>query len=477
MSSSFTTYTENIKSSLLYNRVYNFKFNLSVNYFTLGLLMSLIFILFFCIRFVAKFFTNMIYSPINDIIVKISDQYYDAPNDEMTYINERFSNLSGENMLMKKRIELNERWKKNQCLKDAVYGYGNLSENEIKCFSGKSVTFVLYEILSDVENIDVIDYLLYEKEITETVKLNDKQFIILENESNTDKVIKRTNAVLMGIEKETGIECIAVVPGKYVTDISMLNEVYFVASTMLLSRGTDRSRKLLGPDDCEEIKIKSYYYPFEIEKSVIENAVRGKFDIAMNQIASLLEENLCKLQLSSKDITEFKFAIVATMKRLINALGKQESDIFSDGTIIYVELNFAKTSHELKEKITEMFDKIFKACETNSEESPNQMISGIIDYINENYENSESLTLINVAQTFNITTGYLSMIFKNETGVNFRDYVIKIRMEKAKELILGSSDLKIKQIANMVGYDYPNSFIRTFKKYEGITPQMYRKEP
>lgn len=467
-------YTEEIKSNILYNRIYKFKFELNMNYFIFGLFFLILFAMLFMLRFAAIAFTNMICSPINDIIRRISEYQDEDASDEMSYINEYVSRLSTENLLMKKQFELNEEWQKNQRLKDAVYGFKDVSAEEKDYFGSKLLSFVMFEFFSGNENLDIISYLVYEKEITDIVKLNDKQFLRLETETDINKVVRKTNELIKTVQEETGAEYTAVVPGRYVSDISELNNVYVIATTMLSVRVPSGNKRVMSPPDFDNIKINSYYYPFEIEKIIIENAARGQYGAAMKQVSVLVDENLYKMRLSQKSLTEFRFAIVATMKRVINALGKKEDEIFPDGTIMYVELNFAKSAEEIKKKILEMFEIIFKSSEKTDMQSANVIISSIIEYINENYHSSEKLTLINVAQKFNITTGYLSMLFKNETDVNFRDYVIRLRMEKAKELMRKNGTLKIKQISNMAGYDNPNSFIRTFKKYEGITPQMYR---
>ena len=94
------------------------------------------------------------------------------------------------------------------------------------------------------------------------------------------------------------------------------------------------------------------------------------------------------------------------------------------------------------------------------------------DYLDKHY--MEEITLDMIAEKYYFNASYFSTIFKNYFGKSFSNYLIEIRMKKAKELLV-SSDEKIKEITNKVGYNDANYFIRAFKKYYGYTPEEYRR--
>jgi AraC-like DNA-binding protein len=105
--------------------------------------------------------------------------------------------------------------------------------------------------------------------------------------------------------------------------------------------------------------------------------------------------------------------------------------------------------------------------------SKSYAVKRIIDYLTENYANKISLDRI--AHNMYLSPVYISKIFKEETGESPINFLIKIRLEKAKD-ILGNAGLgSIKSIANDVGYDDVYHFSKLFKKYYGISPQNYRK--
>ena len=69
---------------------------------------------------------------------------------------------------------------------------------------------------------------------------------------------------------------------------------------------------------------------------------------------------------------------------------------------------------------------------------------------------------------------YFSSLFKKETGSSFVEYLSKIRIDKAKDL-LRESDLRIQDICLMVGYNDVKYFSKLFIKYTGLKPKDYRK--
>lgn len=101
----------------------------------------------------------------------------------------------------------------------------------------------------------------------------------------------------------------------------------------------------------------------------------------------------------------------------------------------------------------------------------NVLFAAALDYISQNY--NKDLKLTDVAKAVYISTGYLSRIFKSETGYSFKEWVNRIRIEKAKELIL-NSDLKYYEIAELVGYKDYKYFSAYFSKLCGVSAKEYK---
>lgn len=101
----------------------------------------------------------------------------------------------------------------------------------------------------------------------------------------------------------------------------------------------------------------------------------------------------------------------------------------------------------------------------------NELVTGVMDYIKQHY--CEDISLTTVASYLHVNKNYLCDLFKQQTGENFSDYLIKIRLEKAKE-ILKTGHPSISSVGEQVGYPNSSYFVQLFKKHLGVTPLEYR---
>ena len=97
-----------------------------------------------------------------------------------------------------------------------------------------------------------------------------------------------------------------------------------------------------------------------------------------------------------------------------------------------------------------------------------------VEFIKQNY-GDPGLSLQKITSHLAVSTSYFSSIFKNHTGVTFVDFITRLRMQKAQELLV-YTDMKNYEIADSVGYDDPGYFSSTFKKFTGMKPSDYRRE-
>ena len=95
------------------------------------------------------------------------------------------------------------------------------------------------------------------------------------------------------------------------------------------------------------------------------------------------------------------------------------------------------------------------------------------EYIRQNQ--AEDLSLGQVAKAVNTSSFYFCKLFKKATGLNFTDYVSRVRIEKAKNLLL-NPNLRISEIAYEIGFQSLTHFNRVFKKVTGQSPTGYRDQ-
>src|SRR5690606_33368280 len=88
---------------------------------------------------------------------------------------------------------------------------------------------------------------------------------------------------------------------------------------------------------------------------------------------------------------------------------------------------------------------------------------------------SDQLSLEVLARQFDVSASYISRLIREQTGTTFSEYVQQLRIEAVKKEMV-ASDRPIKDIIIEAGYQDMSSFIKRFKKAEGMTPGEYRKQ-
>lgn len=213
-------------------------------------------------------------------------------------------------------------------------------------------------------------------------------------------------------------------------------------------------------------------YPLERESQLIMVTKSGNSEDVTRMLDSIFRENFNGRELSPEMVDNLFHALAGTAVRVIFEMRLTNDQIFREKQDIYKELEYRKSIGEKKEYIIQVFKAITLFAADNKHGQQYHILEKIDAYLEENYSNEISLDT--VAEVVNLSTSYLSFIFKENSGLNFVDYVNQFRLQKAKEL-LETSSYNISQIARLVGYSSANSFSKVFKKYNGISPGQYRK--
>jgi len=149
-------------------------------------------------------------------------------------------------------------------------------------------------------------------------------------------------------------------------------------------------------------------------------------------------------------------------------------DRFSEKLVADLETDFTEedcriTADLLEEHILRLLDKF---GDGNSADQ-SSLIENIKSYIRENLYYDFSLK--EAADFFGYNEKYLGRKFKEHTGLTVKEYTHRLRIDSAKEKLY-STDLKISEIAGMVGFNNVTYFNRIFMREVAVTPAQYRKE-
>ncbi|ETT64335.1 MULTISPECIES: response regulator [Paenibacillus] len=102
-----------------------------------------------------------------------------------------------------------------------------------------------------------------------------------------------------------------------------------------------------------------------------------------------------------------------------------------------------------------------------------QPVKEAIAYVEQHLH--EQLTMAEVAGMIHLNASYFSVLFKEQAGVSFTEYLSRLRIQRAKELLLQTA-LPVGEIGERVGYRTDKYFIKVFKSLEAISPSRYRQQ-
>ncbi len=136
------------------------------------------------------------------------------------------------------------------------------------------------------------------------------------------------------------------------------------------------------------------------------------------------------------------------------------------------EVDISKIN-ELKNKEKIEYAKQIVSNSISSCYNKSSLIDNITSYIKSNY--AKQITLDDVAKHSYISKIYLCQYIKKHTKMTFNEYITHVRIEKSKELLI-STNLKIYQICEMIGYKTTAHFIKIFKANTGLTPSDFKKQ-
>ena len=197
---------------------------------------------------------------------------------------------------------------------------------------------------------------------------------------------------------------------------------------------------------------------------------RGSKEDVLETVNKIIEE-LKAVELNKEKLFVVLNNLILESFKIIKDLDYQAEDLMEIIDKERIEnLNYGEIKEVeiiLKEFLLRLHDLIsFTPGEKNAE-----IISEMKAYIAENYQ--DGITLSELARKFNLSTGHLSNLFHEESGESFSDYLNMIRLNKAKEL-LKTTDDKIYQIADQLGFNDAYYFSSWFKKLVGASPTTYR---
>ncbi|MEG1525008.1 MAG: response regulator [Clostridia bacterium] len=256
--------------------------------------------------------------------------------------------------------------------------------------------------------------------------------------------------------------------GTRVTTLPELHISYESAKVALEQRIFDGRGKIY---DAYKLQNAQNYYPFALSQNLLDKLKLQSAQEFSSSLSSFFDDLRQMRALTSEILLTIMLDLVNCGHRILLESGcKDEQNTHK----IYSELFSLTTLDQYQLTITRFFTLLRNKLESQRSTKGGQLIGNICRHISDHFCDP-ALSLNSVAASVYISPTYLSILFKKEMGTTFIEYVSRLRMERAKEL-LQDSNLKTYEAAERTGYNDPQYFSSCFKKYTGFTPSEYKAQ-
>lgn len=421
------------------------------------------------------------YTPIDSVVQLFGEEGINGVDE----LSDSVRKVIRENEIMNSKLATSQKSLKRSYLKDSLYGLVNELNNNFEItfpFNKCRVVYLECGYRDEDAEKNLWGSYFFEEAIGQMlVKLlggefvqieNDKYALIMpaEHEKSKNEFVGKLLQVIEVAEKNYGVSLFVVV-GKISDTISTISESYRSVLEVLECRFSFEKQSVVCYDDIK-LEKQELYYPIDVENGLVDDVLYGHREQANQTLEMLIEENLNNRSLNTQNLTEFKFALTSTIKRIIRAMGETAENLFGEGSLVYLDISAATTNLELKENVLKLFEELNEYVETKNKNQQNRITKNVVEYIQENFH--KDISLESVSENFFISQGHINKLMRKDLDKSFKEYLDEVRMTEAKKL-LTETMLPINKISEKVGYLNTNSFIRLFKRYTNVAPGEYRK--
>ncbi len=457
--------------------------------------------------FIAFIFTKRNYNPIKALIQTIKSRSNNIPEEKYAgydFIEQSILKIIDEREKVYEKLDTQKYIIRNSFLCRLIKGFikdKDLIQQECEVnnirFTSSDFTVMLFYIedtsneffekcINNTEDILKIVRVITDSTIYEIIGQKNNGYIfgidemvgiiLNTNEEDKDKlkdeVISIGNKTIDYIQNNYGIYFSAAISDVH-EKLEGISEAYIEALEVIEYKNLLGGRQIIHYDDIKKINLKQYNYQYSIdEENQIINFIKdGDFENAKNVMDRIFEKHFDEASISSQMIKCRTLGIINIMFHVMDELSIVCDKGFLDSLEIVENLTKCKTTRALKREIYNIFDKVNMYIGYKKGEEVETIKSKAIRFIEENYKDP-NLNVLMIANYLKISEVYLSRAFKKQSGVGLLEFIHKVRIERAKQL-MKNKKLNVKDIAEQTGYYNSTAFIRTFKKFEGITPGKY----
>lgn len=214
---------------------------------------------------------------------------------------------------------------------------------------------------------------------------------------------------------------------------------------------------------------------FNLDKAAIENYLHYGAKDEIDEFFNAYLHPLGETALRSNLIKNYIFVdVVLAVSKLMKDLGGDVDRVIPELDSIEMTMSSIKTLEQLREQVYKILSNALAYRDGQPKGQYKALIHQAKEYIERHYVDPD-LSLSAVAVQANLSASHFSVVFSQETGQTFKEYLTEVRINKAKEL-LRMTPLRSADIAYQVGYNDPHYFSSVFKKHTGLSPIEFRSQ-
>lgn len=279
--------------------------------------------------------------------------------------------------------------------------------------------------------------------------------------ANTMDNVRMAAHIIVGMEERFGLQVLIGIGG--VKPLVGIHLSYEEALRCIRYRG---KRNVVEIRDIEEEEISREEY-MTLEDQFLKSIRLGTAE-ALDLFTALLD-SIRPLRMEIRRNKVFSLLVLADYEARIDSQSDLEYFPVERAIRGTEEMN----SDELERWAYNKAEHILNAARSNRVIRKSEGVKNAIRYMEENY--MEPICLRDISEYTGISPQHFSRTFKEETGVNYIDWLTRLRMENAKKMMAAEKST-VKEVCYMVGYNDPSYFSRIFKKTVGVSPTEYVNE-
>lgn len=430
-------------------------------------------------------FSVYVYKPLDSLVRSIRIRLNtgsSAVNNVYKEIVDAVDTLSSKNRELESKYKLVLPYMENYSLHDLLTNKNTDAKNYRSILKALGIQFIYTSYLIaliDFENTELTDEIVtkiksflygYNEEfvfVLSKIKANRIALII-----NIDKDIDEVYPIFHKMKSAFNDENmeLTISLGELCKDLDEISEKYKKVERQLENKFFTGTNEIIYASD-RYVEGKNLFYDNNLEEDLLNHirfANPEKARETLDKLAESILENV-----NSIDYIKYNFfRIISNIILVLSEFGIDSSVTGFTSSGIFEEIQNTSTIDNLWDFIDGFIEKSISYMAELKKTQHKEIMKRTMEYLESNYH--RDITLEDVANAVYMSPRYLCGIFKAESGMTIFEYITKLRMDAALDLL--KTGKKVQDIAQIIGYNNVQSFYRFFKKHYKMTPVQYRRK-